>query len=136
MRSAADQIVKTLPAPTPARLANCVAFVAPPKSPPVVRIDEPGPYRGRFDKAKTSNERERRKDNAEQSQLQLSLQHGHGHQANVEEDEPVGDRPAESVSRRVGTERERRQSRKREEGDRRHAGVDRETTLRRPVNVV
>src|SRR2546426_11274402 len=136
MGSTADQIVETLSGADPARLARGEAQPASPQPSPVVRIEKPGPHRAWFGEPEASDERERRKDDPEQTQLQLSLEEGDGHQANVQNEQPVGDRPPESVSSRVGAERECRQARKREEGDARQAGVDRETAFSRPVDVV
>src|SRR5512133_3093290 len=78
VRSAADQIVDTLPTPDPARLASCVALPASPEPPPVVRVDEAGPHRSRFGEPHASDERERREDNADQAQLAPGFQQGHG----------------------------------------------------------
>jgi hypothetical protein len=65
VRSAADQIVETLPAPDPACLPSCVALLASSEPSPVVWIDETGPDRGWFGEAKASDEREWREDDAE-----------------------------------------------------------------------
>src|SRR4029077_15437208 len=127
---------QTVPTVGPPRLASCEAGLRPPAPLALLWIQPPRPDRSRLGEAQRPAQRERREDDSEETELELPLQQGHHDEAADEQDEPVAEDPPETAAGGFGGKREHRQDQEPKECDRRQAGIDRQSPLRCPVDIV